>query len=490
MFYYARSDTHYLLYIYDNLRNELVSQSNRDNPEEDFIGFAVQRSKAQALARYEHLECNPKTGEGARGWKLHVLKFPHNYLSGEQFAIFKALWNWRDETARREDESPSFVLPQQALYDIPKLSPPDARALYSLIPQSGFLAKKELDVIWPLVAEAKKQGAREMDTQQFVLQVRGTGPMAIRPQPAKQVVLEDVDIQRLNRSSLFGDMPLSTKWETDSPLNKADDAIVMFPWQQYVSGAVVSDEALVEAAQEPAAEVSAAVPQDDPPRDDEFVIKRGAKRPPPEESGSEDEDEAEADAEAEASMNDEADASKDYIGMEEEPAEPKKAKKRSRKKRKSGTSAAPPSLGQNISASQQGQGGPSSQANENGEEASDKAEAAQLKEHTGKVPRKSHKARMKAKRRAASGASQTTSGAPSENGEAEQPFDYSKAASVLHAERNAAPQGDAADGKKDKKGKKAKGEAFNPYAKSGVEGVKGARKMPPITGTRSAVFRK
>lgn len=38
MFFYARSDTHFLLYIYDMIRNELVEKSDRSTPETDLIG--------------------------------------------------------------------------------------------------------------------------------------------------------------------------------------------------------------------------------------------------------------------------------------------------------------------------------------------------------------------------------------------------------------------------------------------------------------------
>ncbi|WP_374759170.1 hypothetical protein, partial [Salmonella enterica] len=53
MLYYARSDTHYLLYIYDKVRNELVMKSDRGNPGTEYIETALQKSKVQSLSRYE-----------------------------------------------------------------------------------------------------------------------------------------------------------------------------------------------------------------------------------------------------------------------------------------------------------------------------------------------------------------------------------------------------------------------------------------------------
>ena len=47
---YAREDTHYLLYIYDKLRNELVARGNASN---NLILAVLNRSKALCLRRYE-----------------------------------------------------------------------------------------------------------------------------------------------------------------------------------------------------------------------------------------------------------------------------------------------------------------------------------------------------------------------------------------------------------------------------------------------------
>ncbi|EOD51783.1 putative exosome complex exonuclease protein [Neofusicoccum parvum UCRNP2] len=53
LFDYARSDTHFLLYIYDNMRNELVDKSDFSNPEEDRIRRVLEKSKETSLQTYE-----------------------------------------------------------------------------------------------------------------------------------------------------------------------------------------------------------------------------------------------------------------------------------------------------------------------------------------------------------------------------------------------------------------------------------------------------
>src|SRR5687767_12858901 len=133
MLYYARSDTHYLLYIYDRVRNDLVEASDRSDPEKDFIGKALARSKELSLSRrHQHLDFNEETGEGSRGWYDYVLNHAHLAFDAEQFTIFKAIWKWRDYTARKEDESPHFVLGNNYINEIAKSKPPDAKAVHSL----------------------------------------------------------------------------------------------------------------------------------------------------------------------------------------------------------------------------------------------------------------------------------------------------------------------------------------------------------------------
>lgn len=56
MYKYAREDTHYLLYIYDNLRNELLDKG--DATTKNMLKSVYQRSTALCLNRYEKVcEC-------------------------------------------------------------------------------------------------------------------------------------------------------------------------------------------------------------------------------------------------------------------------------------------------------------------------------------------------------------------------------------------------------------------------------------------------
>lgn len=67
---YARSDTHYLLYIFDCMRNELIQRSNFELPDHqgDKLWDVLQKSKETALQRYEHPIYDYALGQGQSGW--------------------------------------------------------------------------------------------------------------------------------------------------------------------------------------------------------------------------------------------------------------------------------------------------------------------------------------------------------------------------------------------------------------------------------------
>lgn len=123
---YARSDTHYLLNIYDHLRNSLLEMSSRPStpqPETLTTEFTslldVPRQNPQAALRktlelsaetalklYEREEYRPD-GYGVSGWRSLLRKsLPKDSEDTIEAAVLIALHKWRDGKAREMDESP------------------------------------------------------------------------------------------------------------------------------------------------------------------------------------------------------------------------------------------------------------------------------------------------------------------------------------------------------------------------------------------------
>ena len=98
---YARSDTHFLLYIYDSLRNALL---DRAGGEDSLIRLVLKNSEETALRTYEREIYDLESGSGPGGWDTLASKW-NKVLSGMQLLVFKAVHAWRDRVAREEDEN-------------------------------------------------------------------------------------------------------------------------------------------------------------------------------------------------------------------------------------------------------------------------------------------------------------------------------------------------------------------------------------------------
>ncbi|KAF7354798.1 Exosome complex exonuclease RRP6 [Mycena sanguinolenta] len=163
MLQYARSDTHFLLFIYDNLRNALLdravsraqSQSRSPSPrparhsppsgtppEQALIRQALARSEETALRTYEKEMYDAELGTGSGGWDTLARKWNKGALVAAaetpfgsqtlQRAVYRCVHAWRDEVARAEDESTRYVLPNHYLFQLAERSPADMAALLQM----------------------------------------------------------------------------------------------------------------------------------------------------------------------------------------------------------------------------------------------------------------------------------------------------------------------------------------------------------------------
>lgn len=128
MLEYARSDTHFLLYVYDCMRNDLVERSDFQSPEGDLVQLVLDKSKETALQIYEHPFYDYEQGLGKGGW-FTLLQKNMSALSKEQFAVFRKLHRWRDIVARQEDEGINTVMANHVLLNIARTLPRDIAGL-------------------------------------------------------------------------------------------------------------------------------------------------------------------------------------------------------------------------------------------------------------------------------------------------------------------------------------------------------------------------
>ncbi|KAJ2441872.1 exosome nuclease subunit [Coemansia sp. RSA 2424] len=151
MMRYARADTHFLLHIFDRMRNDLVERGARLVGEDvatpgaphfgklaggiDRVQSALQpmqtvlhRSAQTALTLYVKDSYDAETGAGAGGWASLLRKW-RQPLNSQQFAVLRAIHAWRDACAREEDESTRYVLPNHMLFALALRPPSDVPSL-------------------------------------------------------------------------------------------------------------------------------------------------------------------------------------------------------------------------------------------------------------------------------------------------------------------------------------------------------------------------
>ncbi|KAI1325388.1 ribonuclease H-like domain-containing protein [Xylariaceae sp. FL0255] len=451
MFYYARSDTHYLLYVYDNLRNEILSSSPSADEGKAKMRDVLNRSKETSLRRHETYVYDASTGQGPQGWYNMMIKQTAGKFSKEQFAVIRAVHQWRDEVARKEDESPLYVMGNVTLFDIARHLPPDAKALHSILDSGSYLAKREVTTLFDIISRAKEEGANGPSVVEFLRghssTGMGVGEIARRIFPDLSHRSKDaVDTKDVvsQSSQLWGDVAMSTRWEPDCKTNVSTTMRFELPWAKFVQSGTVVDDAPPTAGKPESNGISEPKEQETliqaaPPQDEEFTLRAGLKRKASETDISSDEDNSENGAETqersdEASRTHEVSADDEIAISSDEEAE------RRVKKQK-------------------------------------KAEKKALKR--ARKEKLERKQRRKAEKRAKREQDKATSSNQEEDDEESEPFDYSKAKSVLNPERSANSNGDT-------KGQKAK---FNPYGMT-AEGPKPARRMHGEKPGRSATFKR
>mmetsp|Transcript_17675 Transcript_17675/g.49413 ORF Transcript_17675/g.49413 Transcript_17675/m.49413 type:complete len:795 (+) Transcript_17675:280-2664(+) len=161
MLHYARMDTHFLLYISDRLKAELLAKPNV-SPElrvpiracaaapDNALGITLERSWKLCLKLFQK-ELHDDTA-----YIKDLGKCKGELVTREQTAVYAALFNWRDKIAREADESLGYVIPRGTMIDLAQQAPTTRSQLLtgrSLSP----LAAQHADILVKLISDAKRQ---------------------------------------------------------------------------------------------------------------------------------------------------------------------------------------------------------------------------------------------------------------------------------------------------------------------------------------------
>lgn len=182
---YARSDTHFLLHIYDNIRNMLIEAST---PNENLIDFVLRESKKESLQVYGRPVYDMETGRGPLGW-LGLLMQRSVSFSPQQFSVFRAVHEWRDQKARELDEGLQSIMSNNMVFQVAESMPTSAFNFHASCRGATRNILDYLPELIEVIKKAKTEG-REGKSVQEVLkhseEVYGITPRPRRPPPARE----------------------------------------------------------------------------------------------------------------------------------------------------------------------------------------------------------------------------------------------------------------------------------------------------------------
>lgn len=233
---YARSDTHFLIYIF-------FAILNHPSMTPDMLQSIRVKSARTASQTYEHAIYDYEEGYGAGGWrkmlersgKLQiwgVVPYAEGESAGEskpwqwvdkqgktKFEVFRDLHDWRDRAAREADESAGYVLNNKSLFAVAEALPLNLSALESAVGKDfSRLAQSTRTAVIEIVEAAfKKESSMSVDQSRSSTQGSDLPPAPSKKaaqaaplfssramQPTKDLVAPSSFISRT--SIFFGDV--------------------------------------------------------------------------------------------------------------------------------------------------------------------------------------------------------------------------------------------------------------------------------------------
>ncbi|KAM9855584.1 exosome complex component 10 isoform 2-T2 [Aulostomus maculatus] len=145
MVQYARTDTHYLLYIYDCVRVQLLD-FNHGQP--GLLRSVWNKSKDISLKKY----VKPIYTEESY---LELQRKQKKSFNTQQLTAFRLLFAWRDKLARQEDESTGYVLPTHMMSKISEELPKEPQGIIACCNPVPPLVRQQVNELHLLVQEAR-----------------------------------------------------------------------------------------------------------------------------------------------------------------------------------------------------------------------------------------------------------------------------------------------------------------------------------------------
>ncbi|XP_019945092.2 exosome complex component 10 [Paralichthys olivaceus] len=146
MVQYARTDTHYLLYIYDCVRAQLLD-FNHGQP--GLLQSVWNKSKDISLKKY----VKPIFTEESY---LELQRKQKKSFNTQQLTAFRLLFAWRNKLARQEDESTGYVLPTHMMIKISEELPKEPQGIIACCNPVPPVVRQQINELHLLVQQARE----------------------------------------------------------------------------------------------------------------------------------------------------------------------------------------------------------------------------------------------------------------------------------------------------------------------------------------------
>lgn len=144
---YARQDTHYLLYVYDVMRNALLAAAHG---QPNLLRAVYGASTEICARRYAKPRCRADS-------HMDMYARSKRSFDNRQLHALQALYAWRDRTARLEDESCGYVLPNHMMLHVADVLPREMQGIMACCNPIPPLVRQHLHALHAIVLKAREQ---------------------------------------------------------------------------------------------------------------------------------------------------------------------------------------------------------------------------------------------------------------------------------------------------------------------------------------------
>jgi len=241
MIKYAREDVHYLLYIYDRMRQDLVTEAAQQGLESSqFLKSVLKKSCEICLQRYS----KPKLKDESY---YNLVLRNKLVLSTIKVKLLKNLLKWRFKYAAIEDENPNFVLPNPILFQLIEKQPKNTKELYANFKKIGPILRKYDNELIALLTNTSTEELPNFVTSEKKLQIseiipeiklnnkNSTGNLSIEKQNddiAFKIIKTSIIIPKYIGHFLYEEKEKNQK--TSSKITKLNEIKKSFQYENYI----------------------------------------------------------------------------------------------------------------------------------------------------------------------------------------------------------------------------------------------------------------